>query len=456
MSAAVSLPDMPEASAPPRPHVLQSNQIELYALTALLMFAPLAFGAVEPWAIFGLQSSSAILFSIWILRQVRAERLSIRWNPVFLPMCTFAALALVQLLPGISAYRHATASTLLLYLSYGIICFLLTQLLERTTHLRQLATAFVVYGTGMAIFAVLQSLSSSGKLYWVRTPRFGGWVYGPYVNHNHYAGLIEMLTPIPLVFAFSRYGHGRKKWMAAAAAAFMGASIFLSGSRGGMAAFAIQIAIFFVFLFRERTKNRVVLLMGAFLLIALASIAWIGGSDVSSRISTLADYKHPDLNADIRLKIARDAVRMISARPALGWGLGTFADVYPQFRSFYTNSLVNEAHNDYLQTLIETGILGFAIGMWLIVTAIRGALRKTKNWASDVNGILALAALLGICGIFVHSLVDFNLEIPANAMLFYVLCTAAAMDPRFRNLRRENRHHDAAVEEPEPTPAIST
>ena len=455
MSAAVSLPDVQEASAQPRPHVLQSNQIELYSLTALLMFAPLAFGAVEPWAIFVLQSASAILFSIWTLRQVRAERLSIRWNPIFLPMCAFAALTVVQLLPGISAYRHATESTLLLYLSYGIICFLLTQLLERTTHLRQLATAIVVYGAGMAMFAVLQGLSSSGKVYWIRTPRFGGWIYGPYVNHNHYAGLMEMLTPIPLVFAFSRYGHGRKKWLAATAAAFMGATIFLSGSRGGMAAFAIQMAIFFVFLFRERTQSRAALLMGAFLLITLASIAWIGGSDVSSRISTLADYTHPGLNADLRLKIDRDAMRMILARPGLGWGLGTFADIYPQFRSFYTNSLVNEAHNDYLQTLIETGVLGFAIGMWLIVTALRGALRKTKNWASDVNGILALAALLGISGILVHSLVDFNLEIPSNAMLFYVLCTAAGMDPRFRNLRRENRHRDGAVEEPEPTPTLS-
>jgi len=455
MSAAVSLPDVQEPCAPPRPHILQSNQIELYALTAVLMFAPLAFGSVESWAIFVLQLSSAILFSVWILQQVRAGRISIRWNPVFLPMCAFAALAIVQLLPGISAYRHATASTLLLYMSYGIICFLLTQLLERTTHLRQLATAFVVYGTGIAMFAVLQSLSSSGKLYWIRTPRFGGWIYGPYVNHNHYAGLMEMLIPIPLVFAFSRYAHGRKKWLAASAAAFMGASIFLSGSRGGMAAFAIEIAIFFYFLFRERTHNRVALLMGGFLLVALASIVWIGGNEVSSRLSTLADYKRPDLNTDVRMKIDRDAMRMISARPLLGWGLGTFADVYPQFRSFYTNSLVNEAHNDYLQTLIESGLFGFGLAMWLVITAVRRAWQKTSNWPSDVNGILALAALLGICGILVHSLVDFNLEVPANAMLFCVLCTAAAMDTRFRNLRRENRHRDATVEEPEPVSAVS-
>ena len=437
MSAAVSLSALQQTSTPARPHILHSNVVEVYSLAALLMFAPLAFGAVEPWAIWVLQTLSTALFSSWLLRQIRASRLMLKWNPVFLPMGAFALLTLAQLLPGVSSYRHATESSLLLYVAYGLVCFLLTQVLERTTHLRHLTTAFVVYGAGMAMLAVLQSLSSNGKLYWVRTPHFGGWIYGPYVNHNHYAGLLEMLTPIPLVFAFSRYANGKKKWAAAAAAAFMGASIFLSGSRGGMAAFAIQIAIFFVFLFRERTQNRIALLMGAFLLIALASVAWIGGSDVSSRISTLADYKHPDLNADIRLKIDRDGMRMISARPLLGWGLGTFADVYPQFRSFYTSLVVDKAHNDYLQLAAETGLLGIAAAIWFLWSTLRSAWGKTHKWVSDINGGVSVAAIIAIVGIMVHSLVDFNLQIPANAALFYAMCTIAAIPPRFSSRRRD-------------------
>jgi len=137
---------------------------------------------------------------------------------------------------------------------------------------------------------------------------------------------------------------------------------------------------------------------------------------------------------------------MLAARPVLGWGLGTFPTVYPQFRSFYTDSFVNAAHNDYLQFLTETGLVGIAIAIWLLVATIRPAVNKTRNWPSDVNGTVALAALLGICGILVHSFVDFNLQIPANAMLFYVLCTVAAMDPRFRSHRRE-RHKHSAVEQ---------
>jgi O-antigen ligase len=208
-----------------------------------------------------------------------------------------------------------------------------------------------------------------------------------------------------------------------------------------MAAFAVQAAIFFWLLFRERTRSGMALLLGGFLLLALASIAWIGGSEVSARIATLGPTKHADLAADVRLKIDADSFRMFSHRPILGWGLGTFPNVYPEFRSFYTNSFVNAAHNDYLQLLTETGVLGFAIMTWFLVAALRPAIKKTQNWPSDVNGAVSLAALLGISGILVHSLVDFNLQIPANAMWFYVLCTVAAMEPRFRNHRRERHKH---------------
>lgn len=443
MTAPLPLADLQTPASPSRPHVLLVNDLELYALTGLLLFGPLAFGAVEPWSIFILQLVSVALTAFWFLRQIRAGHLTLRWNPVFLPMGAFGLLNLAQCLPGLSGYQHATRSALLLNISYALVCFLLTQVLDRTTHLRRLGVTFAAYGSFVALFAVLQNLSSPEKLYWLRTPRFGGWIYGPYVNHNHYAGLMEMLTPIPLVFAFSRYAHGRKKWLAASAAAFMGASIFLSGSRGGMAALAVEMAIFFWFLFRERARNRVALLLGAFFLVAAVSILYIGGSEVTSRLSTLADLKHPDVSADMRFSIASDTLRMYRAHPLTGWGAGTFADIYPQFRSFYTESFVNAAHNDYLQALAETGLVGAGILLWLLLTAIYSALRKIKNWPSDVNGIVALTALLGISGILVHSAVDFNLEIPANAMLFYTLCTVAALDSRFRNLRREHRPTDS-------------
>jgi O-antigen ligase len=452
MSAAIALPEpeLPETQVQPQPARRHSNDVVLYGLAALLLFCPLAFGAVEPWAVFILQSVTTILFVVWLFAQtrtqMRAPQPTILWTPIFPPMFAFLALICIQMLPGISAYRHATYSGLLLYIAYGLACFLITQTLTRTTHVRRLATAAVVYGTSMAMFAVLQSLSSAGKLYWLRTPRFGGWIYGPYVNHNHYAGLMEMLLPVPLVFAFSRYSRGKERWAAASAAAFMGATIFLSGSRGGMIAFAVQIAIFLGFLFRERTAGRAAFLLTTFLVVSLVSIAWIGGSDVTARLSTISANKHSEIAGDIRFKINRDTLHMFAQRPFLGWGLGTFETVYPQFRSFYTNDLVDKAHNDYLQLLAETGVVGFAVMLWFLIAGFRRAVPKIRNWPSNVNGAVALVAVLGISGILVHSFVDFNLEIPANALLFYFLCAVAAMDPRFRNSRKSGKGKDTAPE----------
>jgi O-antigen ligase len=442
MSAALALPEPSDAVVSPRPIRSITDEVVLYGTAALLMFCPLAFGAVEPWAIFILESVSAFLFVIWAAGQMRASKITVLWNPAFPPMLAFVGIMFIQLLPGLSAYRYATYSRLLLYVAYGLAAFLITQTLTRTRHLRALATALGIYGTAVAMFAILQSLSSTGKLYWFRSPRFGGWIYGPYVNHNHYAGLMEMLVPVPLVFAFSRYARGRERWVGASAAALMAATIFLSGSRGGMVAFSAQMGIFFWFLFRERRREGVAFLLGAFLLIAVGMVAWIGGSQVTARL-LLSDTDHrTELTGNTRLRIDGDVLQMFSKRPVLGWGMGTFEDVYPKFRSFYTNFLVDKAHNDYLQLLAEAGILGFACAIWFLSACLRRALRNTHKWTSDVNGPVALVAILGISGILVHSLVDFNLQIPANALLFYVLCAVAAMGSRFANHRRERSRRE--------------
>src|SRR5262249_1726368 len=109
--------------------------------------------------------------------------------------------------------------------------------------------------------------------------------------------------------------------------------------------------------------------------------------------------------------------------------------------SFYTNFFVNAAHNDYVQLLAETGAVGFALLLWFLVTLYRNAIRKLRDWPTDTNGALALAAMLAVTGILVHSFMDFNLQVPANAALFYVMCVLAAQEPRFGHSRRSRTNH---------------
>ena len=423
------------------------DPVIFYGAFGLLLFGPLAFGAVEPWSIFVLEAGAAILLVLWAIRQVASGELSATGNPLFAPLLAFAFCIVLQLASGRTAYRYETFSAGLLYCAYGILCFLVIQVLRRTSQVRTLAVMFSVYGCLLAVFALLQGLSSTTKLYWLRTPSMGGWIYGPYVNHNHYAGLMEMLVPVPLVFSLTRGAHGPRKIMAGIAAALMASTIFLSGSRGGMFAFLVQVGVLAGLVVWRQKNRKVTLALAIFLMVGVGLVLALGGSDLAERLATIHAETKTELSGGTRLDIDRDALKMFVHRPVLGWGLGVFPNVYPQFRSFHTNFFINEAHNDYLQLLVEVGGLGFAIMLWFLATLYRNATRKLKSWTEDTNGAVALAAMLGVTGILVHSLVDFNLQVPANAALFYVLCVVAAMGSTFGKSRRKSVHRLDVLEE---------
>ena len=98
----------------------------------------------------------------------------------------------------------------------------------------------------------------------------GGWIYGPYVNHNHYAGLMEMLVPIPLILSLTKLASTRTRAVAAAAAAVMVGTIFLSGSRGGMLAIFAELVILGILLVKQKRGLRTAIGIGTFLAIVVA------------------------------------------------------------------------------------------------------------------------------------------------------------------------------------------
>ena len=306
----------------------------------------------------------------------------------------------------------------------------------RTIQARKIAALLILYGAAIAAFSLLQGITPNGKLYWLRQPTMGGWIYGPYVNHNHYAGLMELLVPIPLVLSLTRLAEERERIAAGIAAAIMAGTIFLSGSRGGMIAVFVELVVFAVVVLRQRKTVRIAISLVSFAIVLVSLLTWVGGKELTSRVSSISSEAREEVSGGMRLSIDRDALRMFRDKPVLGWGLGTFPVVYPQFRSFYTNFFVNEAHNDYLQLLSEMGILGFAVMVWFLIVLYRGAVSKIGDWTLDVGGAVTLACTLGFTGILVHSLFDFNLQVPANAALFYVLCTIATAPPLLQRSRR--------------------
>ncbi len=417
------------------------NRLLVYGVCALLMFGPLAFGATELWSRTLLQVGAALLLLAWVGKQAVAGRIKLRPNPLFFPILFFAGLVTVQLLFGATAYRYATYAEALRLLACAMVFFVVNHCFRTENDLGIFAIGFSVFGFAVAGFAIVHGFTDeAGRLYWIRVPRDLGWTYGPYVNHNHYAGLMEMLVPIPLVLAVRGEVTGGKRVIVALAAAVMAASIFLSGSRGGMVAFAAQAVFLALYLWRKRRGRMVALAMVVTLAVFAALVAGLGGSALLDRLGTFSATEK--YSGGFRADIVRDSWTMWRERPLLGWGLGTFPDAYPRFRTFYTNYFVNHAHNDYLETLVDTGLLGGFAVLWFIVLLYRAAFRRLRAREYGMIGAMTLAALLGCTGLLVHSFSDFNLHIPANAALFFALCALATA--------RLERSHRRGVVRPEP------
>lgn len=429
MNSAVKLETRPAGWAPKvvRPSPPNRAELLLFVLVlALLVFAPLAYGSVEEWSVLALEIGASVLLLVWAALQVMAGEIRVHTSAVLFPMACLALVPAIQLVLHLSAYTHQTVGSLLRGTAYLIIACVAVQALRRTSH--RFLTFVTAFGAAYAFFAIVQSFTAPGRLYWFRQPRFGGWVFGSYVNHNNYAGLLELLLPFSLVMSLARYTRPPVRIFAGFAAALMGTSVLLSGSRGGIIAVAAQLAVFSALAFREKGKWVPVAGMGALCALILAGFLWVGDSEAFGRLGTmryLASSKTVGLIASDRLAMSKDGIRMFAAKPVVGWGLGTFGTVYPQFRSFYTDRLVDYAHNDYVQLLAEAGMVGWALAVWFVVKLFQHARRRIAGWRGSTERSVALAGLTACAGLLVHSFTDFNLQIPANALWFFVIAAVA-------------------------------
>ena len=404
------------------------DAVLLWGTFCLVIFAVLAFGATEEWAIFVLEAGASLLFLIWAVRQIVAGRVELT-NPLFLPMALFAVILLAQLLLRMSFEPYATHTEVWKYAAYGMLFIVADNSFRERDAQVQFLTGLSLFGFLLALFAIAQNSAGNEKIYWLRTTQWKSF-FGPYVNRNHYAGLMEMLAPIPLAFCFQREMDFWRKIMFALFSIVMGTTIFLCGSRSGMIAFNVELVFFAILLSGSVGWRRTLPGIVVFSLLVAGCLIWLDQGNALSRIGTLQHpFEQGEVTASgVRIAVLRDGLRMFRQHPFLGWGLGAFPDLYPQFRSFYTDFFINEAHNDYLQVLVETGIAGFAAIVWFLVLLYRGGFRRLYGVNHNLN-LRTLGVLTGCTGLLFHSATDFNLHIPANAALFYVFCSLITQRP---------------------------
>ena len=402
-------------------------------LLAILLEAPLAFGAVQEWAWAAMAVGASLTLFIWSIASARQGELKIVWSPLYLPALLFFLLSSIQFFARRTLDPIASRESLLKLVTDLVFFFLAGQFLAigGEKRLRAFGLGVVVYAFALALLGMLQFLSSKGVIYW-SVPVLGS-PFGPYVNHNHYAGLMEMLIPVGAGYVLSRPRDNPMRTLLGCALLVPIASMLICGSRGGfISLFAEVVILGAVLVWRVPASGRRRLAGAAALGITAAVLLflWMDPGGISKHLMTIANAAHsPEATLGERKVVALDSLRILRDHPWLGVGLGGFETAYPAYQSFPTDWIWVHAHNDYAEALAETGLVGgLLIAAALAVFFLLAFKRLGERLPNDA-GWIQLGAALGCCGLLVHGFVDFNLHIPANAAWFAVLASVATIAP---------------------------
>jgi tetratricopeptide (TPR) repeat protein len=405
----------------------------------------------------------------------------LNWHMAFLP----DALETVQNSPAtlrssfvtLSVYPEATRQLLTQLIAIWLFYAVARNWLASRDAFRRLAWAFTINGVLLAMFSLGHAFSAKpGMIYWTESVS-GAAVFGPFVCRNHYPDYIALCAAMAFGLMLTRQstpetpdqGIKPKTIGLACALGLMLVSVIFSLSRGGAFAFITGCAIAWLVsrISREKTAEHkddpVKFPLVVVIAIALIVTAWFGTAAVEQRLKS----SHSAELFGARWQIWSNCLSVFPGTWLVGSGGGSFPWIQLMTRSAGNPDILNErAHNEYLEALIEGGVLRFALTVTLVGTVLFSLIRGFLARRSRSVGSLLLGAVAAMTVAAVHNLIDFGIRIPAVAMATVALVAysmAAARDPEFIPARvRVRRYRSEGVtitetlgEEPAPSPPPS-
>jgi O-antigen ligase len=416
-----------------------------FGICALIAFSVAAHGAVEDWSRAVLETGAGLLLVVWAVGFAfpQKEEKQIVITPLLIPLSILALLSLGQIFFRGTASAYSTRVELTLLLADIVVLFLAAQVFRTVEDWRSFVWFIMLFGFIVAVFGILQQLTFNGKLYWFREMRYGGIPFGPYVNRNHFAGFIELVIPVSLVPLVLGKVRRERLYIVGLFALISIGALILCASRGGIISFAVELGVLLLLILLRRSGGKHVLAGALVLLLAFLMVSWLGIRQVLDRFSSLQSQ---EVTVGKRASMRHDTWRIFWDHPWTGTGLGTLPTVYPAYETLYDAKFVNHAHNDYLEALADTGVLGGLCCAAFIGLLFIGSLRTVLLVDRPFAACLHLSGLVGCSGFLVHSFVDFNLHIPANALLFFLMAYLATAEIRFPNKRKRSVHRQPLPE----------
>jgi O-antigen ligase len=168
-------------------------------------------------------------------------------------------------------------------------------------------------------------------------------------------------------------------------------------------------------------------------------VTLIGGESSLSRFMDSVNASDPTTG---RTHVWHVTLQVIKRHPVIGSGLGAYGVAYTPFDPRNGVNRAEQAHNDYLQVLADTGIIGGVLGLFFIISLFRMGIQRRQSPDVFRRGV-ATGALAACFAVLVHSFFDFTLHTTSNALLFLTMAALATIDARVerRVLRHRRRRH---------------
>jgi len=430
----------------------------------LLLWLPLPIGSNRDWSMGLLVLLCCILGAGWALNAWRRNRdMGPTLRPA-LPMLGLLLLSqvwvLVQWLTGMTVDAAATFQYLMLGIAYSLLFLLVVDLFRTRKRLSLLLAVLVISGTFQAFFGVVMTLSGVEDLLVGAKTHYLGDATGTFVNRNHFAGYLELTLAAGVGLLLALRDERPFRWVNVLemllgpkgrlrlALVLMTIALVMSHSRMGNGAFFTSLLLVGgTFLLTDKTHRlRNGLILASLLVIDVLIVSQYFGLDkLVDRIAStqlqavVVDGQTIQAANELRGTVYEQALPLAKEHWLTGHGAGTFEVLFGKYAGPEITLHFDHAHNDYLQFIIEYGLLGSLPLLIFVLLGLYHAQRAMWRGESTYRAGVGFGASLGIVALLIHSLVDFNLQIPANAATYVVICAIGVIA---NNHYRERRARD--------------
>jgi len=381
------------------------------------------FGGVRVWSVSILNLfifSAGILFC---LRPYFNEELRVaKIPPGMIFLCLFLLYASVRLY--FSAVKYEAMFDLLRIGGVLVAYYVWNGLGARVGRWRVLFAILILCVTGLCWYALIQQVHGTNAVLTLFRPlQYGMRASGTYMCPNHFANLLAMSMCLCLGLVLLRASGGWLRILSIYGLILSAPVLFLTQSRSGWigAVAGMSVTGLLIMWRRNRKTFFILLILLPVMLIVIGASVW-GLSPVARERLQGMNLSSPDGSVNIRFMLWKDTLNMIADQPIWGHDGGGYRWVYAHYKTHAEQLWARYAHNEYLQTIVEYGWVGFLLlagaGLSIIITLLRAAFSAER----ERDSILAAVAIGAGTASLLHALFDFNFHIYANVqVLFFII-----------------------------------